>query len=151
MIYRQATTFDLEALDKIHKEIFNEDNQRWFLLQINDPLYRIYLVKNKEDNEVIGYISYQVVETTADMLYFAVKKSCQGQYAGSNLLGFSMEELKKDGVKKIALEVRQTNLKARNIYKKYGFVEMWVIKNYYPEFKEDGILYVWEDQAKWLY
>jgi hypothetical protein len=28
---------------------------------------------------------------------------------------------------------------------------MWVIKNYYPEFKEDGILYVWEDQAKWLY
>lgn len=141
MIFRQTTIDDLLKISKLHQEIFKEDNQKWFSYQLNNELFKIYVV---EDDELLGYISYQVIEGDADMLFFGVKPIYQNQQIGTKLLEYSIIELKKNLVNKIALEVRTSNTKARKIYEKLGFKSMRIIKNYYTDLGEDGILYVWE-------
>ena len=40
-----------------------------------------------------------------------------------------------------SLEVRQSNQSARSLYRKFGFVEIGLIRNYYPNPPEDAVLY----------
>ena len=47
---------------------------------------------------------------------------------------------KKNNVIDINLEVRASNIKAQNLYKKFGFIEEGIRKKYYEDNKEDAIL-----------
>ncbi|EGL35238.1 hypothetical protein HMPREF9126_1105 [Parvimonas sp. oral taxon 110 str. F0139] len=53
---------------------------------------------------------------------------------------FFQDELKKNDVKKIFLEVRKNNILAINLYKKCGFIEVREIVDYYSNPKENGIM-----------
>jgi ribosomal-protein-alanine N-acetyltransferase len=48
-----------------------------------------------------------------------------------------------DGVKLLFLEVRVSNFKARNLYKKVGFQEIGIRKNYYRIPEEDAVVMVY--------
>ncbi len=52
----------------------------------------------------------------------------------------TIDELKKNNVKKIFLEVRKSNIPAISLYKKCGFIEIREIVDYYTNPKEDGIM-----------
>ena len=82
---------------------------------------------------------------TSSQAPFGVKEELQGKKIGQELLKFSLEELKKDEVKRITLEVKESNLKARKIYEKCGFINVGIRPRYYKD--EDGIIYVWEDKT----
>ena len=53
---------------------------------------------------------------------------------------FLLNELKKNNVKKIFLEVRKSNIPAINLYIKCGFIEIREIVDYYSNPKENGIM-----------
>ena len=66
------------------------------------------------------------------------KKGMMG--LGQFLLTRMIEKGISEGVKNAWLEVRPSNLSARNLYKQLGFRETGIRPNYYPETKEDAIL-----------
>lgn len=48
--------------------------------------------------------------------------------------------MQKNNAIDINLEVRASNIKAQNLYKKFGFIEEGIRKKYYEDNKEDAIL-----------
>ena len=59
---------------------------------------------------------------------------------GSMLLEAVIERAKKLGLSILTLEVRQSNIAAQGLYRKYGFEEIGVRKRYYSDNNEDAVI-----------
>ena len=83
---------------------------------------------------------------TADILNIGIDPDLQRQGYGRGLLNHLIEELRKRNIREIFLEVRVGNKSAIQFYKKQGFKEISVRKNYYMKNsknqsqREDGII-----------
>lgn len=92
--------------------------------------------------ELVGYIFYQGVEDEMVIINFAIDPGHQGRGLGDYLLENSMQEMYAHGVRHIYLDVRNSNVKARNLYHKHGFEEIGLRKKYYSHPEEDAIVMV---------
>ena len=83
---------------------------------------------------------------TADILNIGIDSDFKRQGYGTALLNHLIEELRKRHIDEILLEVRAGNKPAIQFYKKQGFEEISVRKNYYMKNsknqsqREDGII-----------
>lgn len=87
-----------------------------------------------EDNEIIGYIYYSDIYERAEINQIEISFFHRNCGKGSKLL----EKMIKAVDKNITLEVRKDNFPAIALYKKFGFEEKAIRKNYYQDI--DGIL-----------
>ena len=87
-----------------------------------------------------GFGAAMVNCDTADLLDIAVEPSLRKNGTGSALMQFMCDECKSRGVKEIFLEVRTTNAGAIALYKKFGFEQISVRKNYYSSPLCDGLV-----------
>ena len=83
---------------------------------------------------------------TADILNIGIDPDFKRQGYGTALLNHLIKELRKRYIVEILLEVRAGNQSAIQFYKKQGFEEISVRKNYYTKnsknqsHREDGII-----------
>ena len=87
-----------------------------------------------------GFGAVMVNYDTADLLDIAVEPALHQNGIGSALMQFMCDECKKREVREIFLEVRQTNAGAIALYKKFGFEQISVRKNYYSSPLCDGLV-----------
>ena len=99
--------------------------------------------KNRENEKnVLGYIVFYGTIESTDIFEVAIKKEYQGRGFGKKLLIESMKNLIEDKKNieikniyffknKFLLEVNEKNKKALKLYKKIGFEEISIRKNYY--------------------
>ena len=92
-----------------------------------------------ENDKVLGYIGLWNICGTAEIMDVAVHKDYRRKGIGEGLILKALEKCESMDVFEINLEVRKSNLAARNLYKKMGFTENGIRKKYY-ENKEDAIL-----------
>ena len=85
-----------------------------------------------------GFGAAMVNYDTADLLDIAVEPDLRGRGIGSALMQFLIDECKNRSVKEIFLEVRTTNAGAIALYKKFGFEQISIRKNYYSAPVCDG-------------
>ena len=102
----------------------------------NNPF--LNLVVYKENTEIIGYLNYSVIYDKAELNYIFVIPDSRKSGFGSKMMEYLLSECKI--CENITLEVRKDNISAINLYKKYGFVEVAIRKNYYNGV--DGILMI---------
>ena len=119
---------------KIVEELFN---LRGIEESINNNTFTKHYVY-KENNEIIGYINYDIMYERSELIQINVLDSYQGKHIGSKLMDYMFNDLEKNNVSEITLEVRIDNIKAINLYKKYGFIEVGKRVGYYQGI--DGIL-----------
>ena len=103
---------------------------------LNNPFsnYIVYI-----DNEkVLGFINYYLMYDRIEIANFNVLEDYQNKKIGTKLLDYLVSKYK-GKVDNITLEVRIDNIKAIHLYKKYGFIEKAIRKNYYDG--QDGILF----------
>lgn len=82
-------------------------------------------------NKVCAFSICKIVLDEAELLNLAVEPEMQGQKIASKLLNNLILELQKQKCKNLLLEVRKSNYKAQNLYKKFGFKTISIRKNYY--------------------
>jgi len=131
---------DLNYVLKIEKEVFPHSNwsRKAFEIEILSPIsFPLVLIL---DNDLIGYIIYNIVQDEAHITNFAIKKEHQNKGFGSILLEFAINNIKNLGVKSIYLEVRVSNERALHIYEKFGFKKLYIRKKYYLDTQEDAIV-----------
>jgi [ribosomal protein S18]-alanine N-acetyltransferase len=92
------------------------------------------------DKDVESYICFLTVGDEIQLLNFAVHPEKRRHGLGECLLNRMIKKGIAEGIRSIWLEVRPSNMSARNLYKKLGFQEAGIRPNYYPETKEDAIL-----------
>ena len=91
------------------------------------------------DNGVDGYILASVVLDEANLDRIAVRKDKRNNQIGKKLIEALEDNLIKNGVNSIFLEVRVSNMIAISLYEKMGFEKINVRKKYY-ENTEDAIV-----------
>ncbi|MEM2924811.1 MAG: ribosomal protein S18-alanine N-acetyltransferase [Methanocellales archaeon] len=95
------------------------------------------------NNFIVGFIVAEIpFPSTGHILNLAVDPKYRRLGIGSSLVNHVTKWFKGKGVKKMWLEVRVSNIGARAFYKKLGFKEERILRNYY--YTEDAILMVKE-------
>ena len=126
-----ATSEMLEKLTKIHNENFEEKkNETYFLEIFNNELCSVYCLCEEKTLEISGNAVFYDTFDSIDLFEIAVLKEKQGKGYGNMLLNYTADIFCKNG-RKIFLEVNENNEKAIKLYKKNGFEETSVRKNYY--------------------
>ncbi|MFW6036079.1 MAG: GNAT family N-acetyltransferase [Halothermotrichaceae bacterium] len=72
-------------------------------------------------NKLHYIIFEESTENCAQILSIAVESKWQGRGLGKQLVSSGLDYLKKEGIKKVKLEVRPDNFPAKKIYESFGF------------------------------
>jgi len=135
-IIRKALFTDIEQIQQIEQESINSWTYSQFLEELKHD-FAVLLVYETE-GQICGYISAWIIEGQAEIISFAVTGDSGRQGIGSKLfMAFASIALENNS-RSIILEVRSRNIPALNFYRKKGFTEKGMRKNYYPD--DDAIL-----------
>jgi len=124
----------LDILEKQFTDVFTKEKVK---KEIEDNLFTNYFTYIL-DNNPVAFINYYVMYERAELININVLDEYQNQKIASKLIEYMIEDSIKKQVKSITLEVKETNIKAIRLYKKYGFKEISIRKGYYQGI--DGIL-----------
>ena len=97
----------------------------------------------QNDNHVVGYLFGWKVMDEYHLNNIAVAESFRKNRIGIHLLKNMVSYLKEVKVKSVFLEVSSSNLPARKLYEKMGFVPQGERKDYYTK-GDDAVLYMLE-------
>lgn len=92
----------------------------------------------KEDNDIIGFISYSIIYDRAEIIDVIVDEKYRKRGYGSKLVSKVINLAKSSNCNNITLEVSKLNEKAIRLYKGKGFEIVGVRKKYYKD--NDGYL-----------
>jgi ribosomal-protein-alanine N-acetyltransferase len=73
------------------------------------------------------------------VLVMAVEAEHRGSGIGGRMLGAFLQQCAREGMSSAVLEVRVSNLRAQEFYRRFGFTEVGPLPGYYPD-GEDGVL-----------
>lgn len=118
------------------------------VLEINnlcfDPPWSLTSLKNEVANKftkyivlksydvVVGYVGIWLILDEAHITNIAIHPNHRCKGLGSILMENTVNLCKELNIPSITLEVRENNTAAKNLYKKFGFTEQGIRKNYYP-------------------
>ncbi|WP_321314541.1 N-acetyltransferase [Halarcobacter sp.] len=131
----KASKKDIKKLFEIENKIFKDDIMMMRLSSFYYHVEKNFLYKVEVDNQLVGYILWLKRKRFFRLYSLAVLEDFRKLGLATKLLDFSLEKLKK---KDLQLEVRVSNKKAINLYQKYGFKKVKILKRYYED--EDGVL-----------
>ena len=147
MTIRPMVTGDIGTVVQLENKIYP---QPWSERAFEDELAqdnRHYLVVEGDDG-LVGYAGMFVIENDAHITTVAVIDELQGMGLGTRLILQLVDAARQGGASSLTLEVRLTNYRARDIYRRFGFVPAGVRKDYY---RDDDALIMWahdiEDDA----
>jgi ribosomal-protein-alanine N-acetyltransferase len=94
----------------------------------------------EQDGKVSGFLIGHQLGDEWEIENIAVTGSAQRSGLGTRLLGEFLSAVRERGGRAIFLEVRESNLAARALYRKLAFVEAERRKNYYENPPEDALI-----------
>jgi len=106
------------------------------VMQNNFAYYIVALDKRR----VVGYAGMWMIMDEAHITNVAVHPQYRGRRIGLKLMEGLMEWAALRGVDRMTLEVRPSNIAARNLYEGLGFIECGRRKGYYSDNNEDAIV-----------
>lgn len=124
----------LNDLEKIKDILISDFDDFWnyniFEEELESPNSK-YIMAKTNDDEIIGFAGIKIFIDNADIMNIVIKKSFRNQGVGSLLLNNLLSLCKNLNLSSLSLEVNEDNLPAIHLYKKFGFKQIGMRKNYY--------------------
>ncbi|WP_211289568.1 [Ribosomal protein S18]-alanine N-acetyltransferase [Sporomusa silvacetica DSM 10669] len=142
---RRMQESDLDAVLVVENRAFTTPWSRAAFeeeITSNDLAHYLVVV---EDGKLVGYGGFWLVLDEAHVTNIALLPEHQGAGYGSLLLEHMILTAKMLGAVSMTLEVRPSNVPARKLYSRRGFVERGLRPNYYAELGEDALI-MWLDK-----
>lgn len=132
--FRAMTGADLDAVMAIEVEAYPFPWTRGNFLDSLACGYRLWVAETGTDSapSLVGYGVVTVHLDEAELMNITVTVASQGQGWGRALLDQLMADARERHVRRMFLEVRPSNLPARALYQRAGFIEIGRRKGYYP-------------------
>ena len=92
------------------------------------------IISYVEKDKIIGFLLYSLIYDRIEIEQFEVITKERRKGIGDKLLKYLIEKYQDTDIKNITLEVKEDNIVAINLYKKYGFKKVSTREKYY-----DGI------------
>ena len=139
-IIRKMTLDDLEQVVAIDQASFSLPwPERSFRFELTDNPASRYWVADL-DEHVVGMLVAWLIVDEIHIATIATHPDFRKQGIGKNLLLHTLKSAKEEGAVTSFLEVRESNLDALEMYRKFGFVESGRREGYYKDNGEDAIL-----------
>ena len=140
IVLRPMEINDLEKVLEIEKQSFCVPwTQDLFISELTRNKYARYFVLVK-DNDVVGYLGLWHKGSSFHITNIAITEKLRRRGYGEKFLKFIEKIAVIYRIKKISLEVRRSNYIAQDMYRKYGYKVMRVLRNYYQEEREDALV-----------
>ena len=136
---RPMTISDLEAVAYLEEACFSESWSENLLRSGLDCSLDTYLVYEFQ-GRVWGYCVFRSLGDEGELQRIAVNPQVQGQGIARKLMEAMDTIARMKGVRQMALEVRESNQRARNLYKSCGFKQEAVRRGYYHNPAEDALI-----------
>ncbi len=105
-----------------------------------EPMLLKFLVAKNHKGRIVGFLAVETVLDETHILHTAVHPNFRRKKIASLLVKYVL----KDPSRKYILEVRENNLAAKGLYKKFGFKVASKRKEYYKENNEDALVMIYE-------
>jgi ribosomal-protein-alanine N-acetyltransferase len=115
-----------------------------FEYEARDNPLAYYLVAEAEEGDIVGYVGVWHILNEGHITNVAVHPDMRKRGLGDKLISELIARSNVAGMKRYTLEVRVSNQTAINVYRKFGFVEAGIRKNYYEDNSEDALI-MWKD------
>ncbi len=139
IIIRPARADDLSQILTIEEESFSDSwSQQDFANSINHP--NAFFSVAAVGDVICGYSVIYYAAGEAEVANIAVSPAHRQSGIGSLLLALAFSALRQVGTETVFLEVRQNNMAAQSLYKKFKFETISIRKNFYREPTEDALL-----------
>ncbi|MBQ4529740.1 MAG: ribosomal protein S18-alanine N-acetyltransferase [Lachnospiraceae bacterium] len=142
MIIRNMREADLPQVAEIEKQNFSIP---WSLESFRESMmleHTIYLVA--EEKEIVtGYCGMYRVFNEGEIVNVAVDSKYRRRGVAKELLEQLLKESEALNVDNFFLEVRESNEAAINLYKKLGFTEAGIRRDFYEKPRENAI-FMWK-------
>jgi ribosomal-protein-alanine N-acetyltransferase len=130
---------DAPCVAKIEQECFSTPFKESDILEyLSNPIWHFFVAKDGEN--VLGYISFTVIIDECQIVNVATSPAHRKMGIGKLLIEELLSYAKKSEISKVFLEVRESNVAAISLYKKYGFLVVGTSKNHYSQPTEDALL-----------
>jgi ribosomal-protein-alanine N-acetyltransferase len=136
IIIKKARSDDSSIVSILENSIFDETYFKH---------YQETFLKNQsvllafDDRKIVGIIGWFEELDTAEIIMVGVDKDYRRLAIASMLMKACISMLLSKNIKKLFLEVRQSNSAAQNLYESIGFVLNRRRSNYYNDTKEDAL------------
>src|SRR5512142_427953 len=125
-----------------------ELDQKSFSLPWPERSFRFEVTENpashcwvaEEDGKVVGMIVVWLIVDEAHVATIATHPDFRRQGIAKRLLSHALLRLIDEGARSSFLEVRESNLAAQEMYRKFGYEETGRRRRYYSDNDEDAIL-----------
>ncbi len=139
LLIDNMTLEDVSGVTIVEEECFSQPwSYQAFLSELENDKAVTYIAI--EDYEIVGFINAHFVLNEGYINNIAVTLTHRRKHTADMLI----EKLVSLAIDKklafLTLEVRQSNEAAINLYKKHGFLEVGIRKDFYDQPKEDAIL-----------
>lgn len=142
LIYEPMTADDIDEVVELEDSVYLHPWSRGNFIDSLASGYEAWVLRD-QSGELMGYFLLMLIVDEAHLLNVAVSAELQGQGLGRFLLNQSVACARGLGMASVLLEVRPSNLRALDIYRRYGFAQIGVRKGYYPaarQQREDAIV-----------
>jgi len=138
---RAARKSDLGEVSRIEHASFADPWGPGDFRSVLDSPQTIFLVAGDESSEALaGYAIALTVLDESEILNIAVDPAVRGRGLGGRLLDSAIDEVVKRGAVAAFLEVRESNVAARQLYRSRGFEELSRRRRYYRTPVEDALV-----------
>jgi len=131
-----------EHIDSVHAMEVESYPDAWsrelFLPEINNRAGKFFVFFIEDT--LIGYAGYWLGGEEAHITKFTVAPPLRQRGLGTLFMNYLFEQVKKEGVQRIVLEVREMNYPARCLYEKMGFQIIGTRIGYYARTRENAIV-----------
>ncbi len=130
---------DLSEIERLERECF--PSAPWNRRALTDCFLseRFYGVLSEEGGRIAAYGGISWLLDEAEVLLIATAELYRRCGRGQEILSALLAEAKRQGAKRVFLEVRVSNAPAQMLYLKNGFAGLYARARYYPD-GEDAIV-----------
>ncbi len=133
------TSFHLPQVAELERLCFSDPwSEKSVESELHNPL-SLWLVA-MEGERVVGYVGSQSVMGESDMMNVAVHPDFRRRKIAEHLIIELVDQLRLRENHCLSLEVRASNVAAIALYRKLGFEQAGLRKNYYRNPREDGLI-----------
>lgn len=147
MMIRRMEKRDLLQVEAIETALFLDAwSEQGFEDTLNSPYVISLVAIDEAEDTILGYIIMYVSFEEGEISNVAVAKSAQNRGIGSALMQAILEKGLEESVTRFILEVRVSNTPAIALYKKFGFTEIGIRRDFYEKPREDALIMVREKE-----
>ncbi|WP_223596534.1 ribosomal protein S18-alanine N-acetyltransferase [Neobacillus bataviensis] len=139
-VFRYMREEDIDQVLTVEQASFTVPwSREAFYNELQNNKFAVYIVL-EEDNKIIGYCGTWIVIDEAHVTNVAILPESRGRKLGETMMRKLMSVSREMGAKSMTLEVRVTNHVAQSLYRKLGFQNGGIRKNYYSDNQEDALV-----------